>query len=263
MLQDLGISIVTVNGPLWLTETVPAAFRGRAIGFCAAGNAGVAVLATTLVWGTQMIDDKRQYMIPLAIQAALPAAFAFLTLFTLESPTWLLSRGRTEEAKANLTSLRAYSAELVRAEFTAMEAALENERETSSPRMLALEMFDKHNIKRTITAGAFLAASQVGGQILILTYSTVILVQSGVSNAFEITILIFCLQFLGVVVGPLIVDKFGRRPLALFGFALLAILDFAAGGIACAGLTTHAQQIGLVAVYIIFAFVNAITFQTM
>ncbi len=39
-------------------------------------------------------------------------------------------------------------------------------------------------------------------------------------------------QFAGACAAPLVVDRIGRRPLAIYGISLLALIDFAAGGLA-------------------------------
>jgi MFS family permease len=127
----------------------------------------------------------------------------------------------------------------------------------------AWEILKPEHLERTLSASAPLCLSQVGGQILVLTYSTVILVQSGVADPFKITIIIFLLQFLGTLVGPFLLDKTGRRPVALAGFVVLLAIDIVCGILACAGLQTQSQRIGLAALCIIFSFINAVCFQSM
>jgi MFS family permease len=114
-----------------------------------------------------------------------------------------------------------------------------------------------------MTAGALVSLSQIGGKVLTLTYSTVILVQSGVADPFNITILVFLLQFLGAIVSPIIVDKIGRRPIALTGFGILFIVDMAADGLAYAELTERPHPLGLASLCIIFTFVNSAFFQSL
>jgi len=114
-----------------------------------------------------------------------------------------------------------------------------------------------------LVSGGLICLSQVGGQILVGTYSTVILVQSGVADPFKITILIFLLQFVGTVIGPFLLDKLGRRLVALVGFVFLFFIDIVAGALACAGLKTNSERLGLAALCIIFAFINSVCFQSL
>ncbi|KIW85635.1 hypothetical protein Z517_01027 [Fonsecaea pedrosoi CBS 271.37] len=258
----LGISVLTTTAPLYLSELVPAHVRGRAVGFCVAGVGAVAIIATTIVWATERIDDERQYKIPLAVQAACPVAFGFLTFLCPESPLWYLQHGKLEEARRILMSIRNQKTDIVDAEISMYRITLEEEAEMRKQTRF-WDILNRANLKRTLTAGALISASQVGGQILVGTYSTVILVQSGVGNPFQMTVVIACLQFLGTIVGPTLVDRAGRRPVALVGFSLLFLLNMAAGGLAAAGLTTNSQRLGLASVFIIFGFVNAVSFQSL
>jgi hypothetical protein len=222
----------------------------------------VAIIATTIVWATEKINDERQYKVPLAIQAACPVAFGCLTFLCAESPLWYIQHDKLDQARRTLMALRNNVTEIVEMELS-MGLAVVRAEEQRQQRVRFWDILSPAHLKRTLTAGALLCSSQVGGQILILQYSTVILVQSGVANPFEITIIITCLQFLGVVIGPVFVDKAGRRPVALVAFPILFVLNMSAGGLAAAGLTTKGQQLGLAAVFIIFAFFNAVSFQSL
>jgi len=114
-----------------------------------------------------------------------------------------------KEAIAVLAPLRIDNPMLVEDELSATLICL-RPREEGISEVKAIEIFKPTHLKRTMTAGALVSLSQVGGQILTLTYSTVILVQSGVVNPFKITILILLLPFLGATVGSILVDKFDR-----------------------------------------------------
>lgn len=192
-----------------MAELVPAHVRGRAIGFCVAGIAAVGVLSTVVVWACEKIDDKRQYMVPLDVQAACPVVLGLLTLIVPESPVWYAKLGREDAARKVLMSLRNNKAPIVEAELRMFQQALATEAEKTQ-NIHFWHIFKRENLERTLTAGALLSSAQVGGQILVGTYSTVILVQSGVGNPFQITVIITCLQFLGTVVGPPLVDRIGR-----------------------------------------------------
>lgn len=257
---DVGVSILTTTAPLYLSELVPAHFRGRAIGFCVAGTAAVGIIATTIVWATSKLTDDRQYKIPLAVQAAFPTMLGIGTIFCPESPFWEIQHERYEAARKTLLLLRNNREDIVEAELSMMQTTirLDSERRANTH---FWDIFALANLKRTLTSGALLCLNQVSGLILVSTYSTVILVQSGVGNPFQITIIITCLQFLGTVVGPVLVDRVGRRPVALFCFAILFILDIVAGSLAAAGLTNDSQRIGLATIFILFGFFNSASFQ--
>lgn len=260
------MSILTNTCPVYLSELIPANFRARAVGFTVAGSGVLSVIATVAVWASEKLTSHWQYTIPLLIQAVFPAGLFLLSLFLTESPMWLLSKGKQDAARRNLLLLRAGNASMVERELTLAAAALHSSQSELSGQpeaAKAWEIVKPEHLERTISASALLCLSQVGGQILVQTYSTVILVQSGVADPFKITILIFLLQFLGTLVGPFLLDKIGRRPVALVGFLFLFAIDVVCGALACAGLTTKPQKVALAALCIIFAFINAVSFGSM
>ncbi len=125
------------------------------------------------------------------------------------------------------------------------------------------EILERKNWVPTFMASSYLPASQVGGQSVAISYSTVLLVQVGVSNPFQMTILVFLLQFLGNMAGPFVADRLGRCYVALSGLTMIVLLDASAGGLACGGLSTKPELLALAALSCIFAFVNAASFQSL
>jgi hypothetical protein len=171
---DLGGSILTTTAPLYLSELVPAHVRARSVGFCVAGSSALGIVRTTIVWATARMTNSRQYLIPLAIQAALPVFFGLLTIFCTESPLWELQIGHTDRAYSHLAVLRRGSAEPIRVELTAAQAAIIK----GAKRQKHTKFFDilhPEHLKRTLTAGAMLCLSQVGGQILVLAVRVILL----------------------------------------------------------------------------------------
>jgi MFS family permease len=258
----MGVSILTNCSPIYISELVPAHVRARAVGLTVAGAGATSVIATVVVWATSKYTSHWQYSAPLAVQAALPVTFAILALLLTESPTWLVSHGRRDAARENLILLRGGNTAQAEREMCDIDHALCSTSEGGQT-LHFWEILNRKNIQRTLIASAFISLGQVGGQILIGTYSTVILVQSGVADPFKITIIIFLLQFVGTIVGPTLLDKIGRRPVALVGFSLILIMDIIAGVLACVGLKTQPQRTGLAALCIILSFANAASFQSM
>jgi MFS family permease len=254
--------LITTVGPFHLSELVPARVRARTIGFTVSGSGISSVLAVLVVWATKKLNDQRQYMIALAIQVAAPVVLLSLTLLITESPFWLLKKGRLNEARDNLTSIRTDNPTLVKTELSATLVSLHPNKEMTS-NMKSIEVLKPLHLELTLTAGALVCLFQVGRKILTQTYSIVILVQSGVANPFKITIIIFLLQFLGALVGLILTDKVGRRPVALIGFVILFIIDIATGSLAYAGLKTNSEALGLESLCITFAFANSVSFQSL
>ncbi|KAK9358508.1 general substrate transporter [Lipomyces starkeyi] len=256
-----GVAVLLATCPLYMVDLAPVHVRARSIGIIVFLNMSVSVLATVTVWGAEKMHGRRQYEIPLALQAGLAVVFFCLSLLLMESPSWLIGRGRVNEARKILLSLRHNNEELVCAEIAALQLA-HISLEEQSAEIKWWYMFRPENLKRTFASSMLMSLSQVGGQILVLGYSTVLLVQSGVGKPFDITILIYTMQLLGGSIGPLLMDRIGRRPVCLVGFTILILLNVVAGGLACAGLKTQAELKALAAVFILFAFTNGVSFQS-
>lgn len=206
--------------PLYLADLVPPHLRGRAVGIFTGFLGGVAVLGTVAVWASDHRQDLWQYKIPLIIQAGFPFVLFLLSWFLVESPTWLVIKENIDEARRILLVLRNHNEEMVDAELTSIVAGITTNREQKADTRW-WHILHRRNLKRTLTASMFICLSQVGGQVLILQYSTVILVQSNVADPFRVTVIVFTLQFLGIALGPSFMDLFGRRPTCLVGFTLL------------------------------------------
>lgn len=95
---------------------------------------------------------------------------------------------------------------------------------------------------------------------LTTTYGVVIIIAAGVSDPFRWQILTAVLALVGLVVGGILNDKIGRRPLAIGGLILVAILDFAAGGVSFTGLVTSQQGLALAGISIVIAFACQVAF---
>ena len=118
-------------------------------------------------------------------------------------------------------------------------------------------------LSQYISALTYQPLSLVSGSILAQTYSTIILVQSGVVNAFEVTILISCLLFLGQICGLLLVDEVGKRPLVLCGLSVLCVLNIVVGCLAATSLKSKMGRTALVSTFITFSFFMNVTFGSM
>ncbi|KAM0452068.1 hypothetical protein ACHAPV_009692 [Trichoderma viride] len=225
------IGIAHTIAPLYLCEVVPTSMRGRSVQIYNILNIFSGVIATIVSNATHTIDGPKAYQIPLSIEAGLPALLFVLTLGVPESPQWLVSKGRMEEAKKNLRRLRGFSDIQLEDEFRVIVLCEENERELSS-NVHFWDLFNRENFKRTITAGSFYSLNQVSGVILSTTYTTVFLSQLGVGNPFVLTIIASLCNLAGAVVAPMVLDLYGRRPTALWGMVFLFCLDTVAGALA-------------------------------
>lgn len=223
--------IASATAPLYLAEIVPSSMRGRAVASINILTLCAGVLATLVVFGTHTIEDQRAYMIPLGVQCIMPMILIPITVFLPESPQWLASKNCMDKARYNLRKLRGWSDSQVDDELRVMKMCEENERALTAD-VKFWNIFDRENLKRTITAGSFFSLNQISGVILSTTYATVFLQSIGIGSAFALTVIASCCVLAGTLAAPFTVDRAGRRPTALSGMIVLFIIDVIAGGLA-------------------------------
>jgi MFS transporter, SP family, sugar:H+ symporter len=87
-------------------------------------------------------------MIPLGLIFVVPTIQAIGMLFIPESPRWLVSRGKVEQARKSLIWLRP-DRDLIESELAQMQLAIEEERHLTQGAAV-LDMFRGTSLRRTI-----------------------------------------------------------------------------------------------------------------
>ena len=97
-----------------------------------------------------------------------------------------------------------------------------------------LECFEKSNIRRTIVAVMPICIQNVGGAYFIMGYLVYYAQLTGYSTAmsFKINIAAQCVSFSGCIISWFLVERFGRRPLNVYGTGLLTVVLWICGGLA-------------------------------
>lgn len=129
----LGIGIVSSISPIYIAEISIPRIRGRLIGLYELGWQIGGILGFWINYGVSQnprIHAKQEYIIPFAIQL-IPAGICLIGVISYlkESPRWLLSCGRKDEALRSLCWIRKSNSDdpLIQNEFSIMESSLENQ----------------------------------------------------------------------------------------------------------------------------------------
>ncbi len=233
LIGGLGVGIASMLSPLYISEISSPKLRGRMVTFYQfAITIGIlcAYFANSLILkisglfadaGTNgflrwiMKDEVWRGMFGTEI---IPAALFFILLFLVpESPRWLTSRGRSDEAELILA--RVSDKETAKREIVEIKETLEEK--TGSIKQLF-----RPGLRLALFIGVSLAVlSQLTGINAIIYYGPRIFESAGfgVADSLDSQVIIGVINVLFTLIALWKIDKFGRRPLLITGVSGMLI----------------------------------------
>ena len=231
-----GIGLASNVSPMYIAETSPSEMRGKFVSINQL-TIVIGVLAAQLVnlliykyspldkgATTEMIlkswNGQYGWRWMFAAETIPAALFFFLALIIPESPRWLLKKGKKDEAHGILTKVG--GEEFANKEIEDISQTVDGEY-----RKVNIGEYFKPRIIKIIALGAFLAVFQQWcGINTIFNYAEEIFKAAG----YDVSGMMFNIVITGVVnllftfVAIKTVDKWGRRPLMLFGSGGLMVI---------------------------------------
>ncbi|KAJ6142139.1 hypothetical protein N7497_011238 [Penicillium chrysogenum] len=194
------------------------------------------LLSAGVLRGVLTRSDQWSYRIPFALQWVWPIPLMIGIIFAPEPPWWLVRKNRLEEAKAALRRLTSPG----RIEFdadqaiTLMVVTTESERETGTGTRY-IDCFRAVDLRRTSIACCCWGIQILSGTGLRI-YSTYFYQQAGLptEQAFTMSIIQYALGIAGVFVAWILLPRFGRRTIYLWGLGILAVVLLVIGGLGVA-----------------------------
>jgi sugar porter (SP) family MFS transporter len=228
----------TATVPMYISEVSKAEARGRMVlleGWFAVGGI---VLATWLEFGLYYVKNNSvSWRFPIAFQAVFALVVVSCILFLPESPRWLISCDRLEDASEVLGRL-----EDVPAESEAVAQGLEiirhslmtDERSDGTASSSPFALTENRHLHRTILAVGINILTQMTGINIITFYSDTILEGDLHYDGTTSRIISGCLQiwqFFAAGLAVLLIDRFGRRHLLITAAAGMAIAQACLAGL--------------------------------
>ncbi|GAA3678430.1 MFS transporter [Arthrobacter ginkgonis] len=209
-----------------LAEWLPRKRRGQMLGVLQVGWFIGAALASLVGYFMFELFGGESWRWMLVSSAFLGTIVMLLRLGTPESPRWLLHHGRVKDAKA---ALRAALADQLSVEHVVFDSAAQQGAEAGKVNLRVL--LQPPYLKRIIFCSGFYTL-QVGPLFAIFTFGPTILSAFGLGegNASNLGSVVIDLVFLaGCIPALKLIETWGRRPLIIWCFALMAIPLFILG----------------------------------
>ncbi|XP_044482491.1 sugar transporter ESL1-like [Mangifera indica] len=214
----VGIGLISYVVPVYVAEITPKDLRGVFTAFIhlmsTFGFSIVFFIGNYISWRT------------LALLGAIPCLLQIITLFFIpESPRWLVKVGREKEFEMVLQSLRGEIADISQ-EAADIQESLETFHQGNGTRFL--ELFQRRYTNNLIIGVGLMLLHQLSGVSGMTYYASSIFKKAGVSASLG-SMIVAIVAIPATVVGVLLIDKAGRRPLLLISVAGMCICFFLIG----------------------------------
>ncbi|TJZ46205.1 sugar porter family MFS transporter [Streptomyces piniterrae] len=230
VIGGFAIGMASVIGPAYIAEVSPPAYRGRLGAFQQAAIViGIAV-SQLVNWGILNLagGDQRgtiagleawQWMLGVMV---VPAVLYGLLSFAIpESPRYLISVGKATRAKEVLAEVEGHTVDLD-TRIAEIEDAMRSEHKSTFKDLLGRKMGFLPIVWVGIGLSVF---QQLVGINVAFYYSSTLWQSVGVdpSSSFFYSFTTSIINIIGTVIAMLLVDRIGRRPLALVGSIGMAV----------------------------------------
>ncbi len=230
VLGGMAIGMASVIGPAYIAEVAPPAYRGRLGSFQQAAIViGIAV-SQLVNWGILNWaggDDRNKllgieaWQVMLGVMVIPAVLYGLLSFVIPESPRFLISVGKTERAKEILADVEGKGVDLD-ARVAEIELAMHREHKSVFKDLLGGRFYFLPIVWVGIGLSVF---QQLVGINVAFYYSATLWQSVGIdpSDSFFWSFTTSIINIIGTVIAMLLVDRIGRKPLALIGSAGMAI----------------------------------------
>jgi MFS family permease len=249
------------NVPLLINEVAYPTHRGIASSLYNCGWYVGSLVAACATFGTRDYESSWGWRIPSLLQVLLPLVALPGVLISPESPRWLISANRHEEARKILTHYHAGgdpdSMALVNYEIIEIESTIASEKaahDSTSYMDMIKTKGNRHRLLISITLGIF---AQWVGNGVVSYYLALVLSTVGITSVTHQLLISAGLQIWNLifaVVAASSVDALGRRPLFLASAAIMLVSFIIVTGLSGAFAATGNSITGTVVIPFLFIF---------
>lgn len=213
----MGIGMATNFILVYQAEVAPEHLRGVLLGTFSLTYTFGGFVGTCINQGTHGLTNSWSYRIPLLTQLVCPSIFLLGAWALPDSPRFLVSRGRIEDASLAYRRLHGSSIDAEDFRQREMEKIIKFvEYEKAAQRSTSyLDCFRGVDRRRTLVAMGLMTCQNFGGRDFLFSYGTYFFSVAGVREPFLISIILNLSALLAAVLAIPLVHVVGRRKLLL------------------------------------------------
>lgn len=238
LIGGIGIGMLSMVAPLYISEISPPEIRGALLVLEELSIVTGIVVAFWITYGTRNMAGEWAWRLPFLLQLIPGLVLGLGILFLPFSPRWLVSKGRDAEALQALAKLRQLPTTdaRIQQEWFDIRAEVAFHKETSALRHPELQdgsvmsrtkleivswtdCFKRGCWRRTHIAVGLGALQQFVGINALIYYSPTLFKTMGLDYSLQLIMsgVLNVTQLIGVITSLWTMDRFGRRPLLLWG----------------------------------------------
>lgn len=223
LISGIGVGIVSVAAPLYISEISPPRHRGMFVSlYQLAVTLGILISFVVNYQCAESANWRLMFLL-----GAVPAALQFICLFFLpETPSWLFKQGEEKEGTSILQKLR-YGKNWMN-QIEAMKSA------ASPHRIGSWKVVFSSKLRFVLLIGVVLSIfQQITGINTVIYYAPKIFEIAGFTSAtgaIAATMVVGTVNVLATIISVWLLDRIGRRKLLLVGAAGMAVSLIVLGG---------------------------------
>lgn len=269
IIGGLGIGIVSIASPMYISEVSPASIRGTMVGLyqlaITVGLMLAYLINYVILSGSTDAQFSSEYMQKifysemwrgmLGSESVVTLLFLAIVLFIPESPRWLIIHGREDQAYKVFRRLRG-SEDGARNEVSATKASIAGQTKNEWRALL------EPGIMKAVLLGCAIAIlGQFMGVNAVLYYGPDIFADAGLASQDSSlsTVLVGLVNVLTTILAVFIIDKVGRKKLIYFGVSSMIVCLVMIGLYFLYGKALGLSPIVLLVFFLLYIFSQAIS----
>jgi len=240
VVAGVGVGITSSAGPAYISEVAPASIRGAMVGVYQSNICLAIVVASLLNYFDHDVPTGWRWS--LSVQVVLGVVTAAGLFFVGDTPRFLESVGRSDEALKVLSYLRHGDEESAKQDLAIVRDELEEERQAGNATWI--EVFTNPHFRNVVLLGCFVQFFQIiTGINAMVSFGGTLFSSLGVTGL--LSVLMPAVMFLlgNTIGGFFLVDRVGRRSLLIWGMLAMA-LTMLLGGIVALMFSDHRGHLG-------------------